>query len=553
MDNFISGGLEMNNKSRFLVAGVLAVLCAAVTANAYVFDNFESAPSGWTGDSRVVISNGAPQPRGASSFYIPTLATITNTVGPISDRKVWTDFFTVPRQFVSESSSAPTVDTNATAQFFVNSNGMWVTISGDGAGGTVTNVSSAALLSGTTYPTVTQYSAFYHVSVLHDYASSNWSLFVDNVPLATNLHFIASGVSTHAWFQVQNLGGNVSNVCWLDDFLITNKMATSGSGNTITNVVPGTTIPVADALAGFGAVTDPRPTNKTVGVIANGVNFSFGRMVTNDQRTFVMVGTGNYDLSGLSPKGALDANGSFTDTGSFVAGTKQYYKLVTTSADGSVVVTNNETYAAYRQSRALNRIYYVGAPVDPRDGDRTVGGTLGNQLASGLATGDMMYIYTNGASQPLEYRLNVALGGWLGVSGESTGISIPVGQGVTIRRVSGLGASSTNTFLAGTVPSNAPPVVIYPGYNIVSWPYASPGTLAGKFTDLTPATTVIKDYIYLQNGGSDIKFGHLSASSAWMSGYDLNGGTLVNDTLQPGAAIVIRHIGPGNGTWTPSP
>jgi len=434
------------------------------------------------------------------------------------------------------------VDTNATAQFFVNSNGMWVTISGDGAGGTVTNVHSATLLAGTTYPTVTQYSAFYHVSVLHDYASSNWSLFVNDAPIATNLNFIASGVSTHQWFQVQNMGGNVSNVCWLDDFLITNRMATSGSGNTLTNVVPGTTIPVADALAGFGAVTDPRPTNEAVGASSSGVSLDFGRIFPAN-RKYVVLGGAN--LSGLTSNGVLNGAGVYVDSTSLASGTRAYYKIVTESEDGSVSVTNDETYAAYRQPRAKNRTYYVGAPIDTTDGNRTLSGSFGTQLKSGLATGDVVYIYNGVASSP--QTLNPTTN-W---SGDSLNVNIPAGQGLRIERRSG-GAATSSTYLVGTVPTNAAPVTIVPGFNIVSWPYGSTGSL-NSFSNLIAATaTSIQDYIRLQNNTDNITLAHYTAGG-WKSGFLLGGGgtQVLNPTLEPGAGILIYHVPGGDAQWKP--
>lgn len=530
-------------------ASVLVFLLAAVTASAYVTNNFNTGliDSSWQNSSSAVISNSASPltHEGAGSLFIPIRSTATNVTGSgsaASEKKVWTDFYTIPRPFYSDTLSSPVVDTNATAQFFVNTNGLWVTISGNG-----TNVCRTVINpSGATYPTVTQYTAFYHVSVLHDYTNLKWSLFVNDLLLATNLSFIASGVTAHTWFQVQNLGGSSNDVCWLDDFLVANKVPASGA-NALTNTVPGTTVPVSDALAGFGSISDPRPTNQTVGVVVGGVNLSFGRLVA-DGRTYTMLGSSNYNLSGLASNGAVVA-GSFTDTGWGASDTRRYYKLITVSPDGGIAVTNDETYAAYKQARTKNSIYYVGGPVDPRDGDRTVGGTLGAQLASGLATGDKMYIYFDGVGTPEEYTIDGA-GNW---SVGNTSKVIPLGQGVMIRRLSGTGAATTNAFLAGTVPTNASPVTIYPGFNIVSWPYAAAGSMstAGKFTGITRAGVgTINDYFYMQNNSSSVKYGHFDASGVWKAGFDLGTPNVFSEALQPGAAIVIFHSG-ANGQWNP--
>jgi len=537
MDNFISGGLEMNNKSRFLVASALAVLCAAVTANAYVFENFELANGAkpWPGDSGVIVTNGGVK-NNSFSLYIPVLSTVTNIPSPtISDRKVWTDFFTVPRQFVSESSSAPTVDTNATAQFFVNSNGMWVTISGNGGTGLLTNVCTNVLVSGIgSYPTADQYAVFYHVSVLHDYAASNWSLFVNDKPLATNLHFIASGVSTHAWFQVQNLGGNSNNICWLDDFLITNKVATSGSGNAITNVVPGTTIPLADALAGFGTMQDPRKTNQTIGVSGTGVALTFGGGAGNGN--YVMYGTPNFDLSSLVSNGVVSGN-TFTKNSVLDGTTNRYFfKLLTVAQDGSVVYTNDETYAAYKQYRHSNKYSIVGVPVQITD--RSMHGVMGTQLASGLSNGDIIQMTQNGTP----YRYKLGGGSWSDQLGNDPGelkqwalgvgmVVLPYDINTSPSYFAGLKKDSTNA-VSVTVANNV--------WNYLAWVH-NDKTFTSNGSNVLGFLASTNDYIYIQTNGAANFLAAKYDGASWRTlVYPWNPITL---TVKAGDGIVYKTFG----------
>ena len=534
----------MKNKSRFLVAGALAILCAAVTANAYVSDNFNSGVGyppdvvrGWVSQSGVIVSNSSPiTPTSAGSLYIPIFSTVSNT-SPVSGvLRVWTDFYTVPRPFVSDSSSSPAIDTNATAQFFVNSNGMWVTISGDGGAGILTNVCTNVLVSSIgDYPTVTSYSVFYHVSVLHDYASSNWSLFVNDKPIATNLNFIASGVSTHEWFQVQNLGGSSNNVCWLDDFLITNKMATSGSGNTITNVVPGTTIPVADALAGFGTLQDPRKTNQTIGVSGSGVALTFGGGAGNGN--YVMYGTPNVDLSSLVSNGVVSGN-TFTNNSVLDGTTDRYFfKLLTVAQDGSVVFTNNETYAAFRQSRAPNTYSIMGVPVlygDPTNG--TMAGRMGTELKNGLSNGDVLTIVTNGAA----YVYTMNGGGWSSTDDADGSKQWSPGVGMVLKRTA-LGIPTSSYFAGFKITNSVQVAITNNSWAYLAWPH-NDKVFSGNGSNVLGFVATTDDYIFIQTNGTANFISARFKGTTWKRGATGAGADLAL-TIRPGDGIIYKTTG----------
>ncbi len=552
----------MKKKLSVLMASALAFLCAAVTVDAFVFDNFEapgqgSVPSnslGWTVQSGVIVSNKPSGGAGARALYVPISSGVTNS-SVVNTNKVWTDFFTVPRYFVSTISTytsaagvvisgrtAPDIDTNATAQFFVNTNGMWVTISGNGAGLLYTNVCANALIPGLTYPTVTQYSTYYHVSVLHDYSASNWSLFVNDVPIATNLRFIVNGaVSKHEWFQVQNLAGETTNFCWMDNFLVTNKMATSSSGsgaNALTNMVPGTTIPVADALLGFGSVQDPRPTNLTVGVVGDtAINLTFGR-VYDDGRSYVVYGTPNYTLNNLSSNGLL-SGASYTDTVSLVSDTRQYYKLVTVSGDGSVAVTNDETYAAFKQYRTAGKYAIFGVPVSYLSPtDRTMGGEMGNQLKTGLGNGDEITITTNGSG----YRYYINGGDWASRDHLDDSLTKQWGPGNGILVKSSLSGAS---YFAGFKQTNAVSIGLpNNAWTYVTWPH-NDKTLSGNGNSVLGFIAGNKDIAYIYtNGATSLVYAMFDGTSGtWKNGsYPY---PALSITLKPGDGIIYKAVGGG--------
>jgi len=534
----------MKKELAVFIASTFAILFATVTANAYVFDNFESPgqtpgspPSGWGYANGVLVSNVGVKIDNAS-LYIPTTLGVTNLAGA-AGTKIWTDFYTVPRPFVSGSQDAPTIDSNATAQFFVNTNGLWVTISGNGGSGFQTNTWTQPVLAGMTYPTVTQYSAFYHVSVLHDYSASNWSMFVNEVLLATNLQFISSGVSAHAWFQVQNLGGNGTNVCWLDNFLVTNKIATTTTTNGMTNAVPGTTIPVVDALAHFGSVQDPRPTNKTVGVVgAGGVGLTFGRVVA-DGRQYVVYGTPQYNLSGLSSNGVLSGN-SYTDNVSLVSGTRQYYKLVTVSSDGGAALTNDETYAAYKQFRAAGSTYIMGVPLEyVNSSDRSMGGQMGLQLGSGVSASDVLTITTNGVSYT--YRWNGVQWNWLSGTGPAdSSCTKQWGAGVGMALTRGSSGGSTVSYFAGIKETNAVSVAVPSGaWTYLTWPHNDAAFNNGSVLGFAATTG---DYIYIQTNGAANFVPARFNGTTWNT--RMNGtGPALSLNLGPGDGIVYRTAG----------
>jgi hypothetical protein len=540
---FFLGG-DMKKKIASLLAGALAVLCVAVTANATAqFYNFESSTSGWAGGSGVALSN-ASFTHGASSLVVRVDNVVSNDVNGDLGNTVWTDFYTIPVRYSSAVNPNPVVDPAATGQFYVNSNGFWVTMSG--SGGSVINVCTQSLVTGMTYPTVTQYTAFYHVSVFQDYAAKKWSLFVNNVPLAENLSFIDQDAVAHDWFQVQNFGGHSTNVCWLDDFLLTNAMVTTGGAgtNTLTAVVPGTTLPIADALVNFGSTADPRPTNETVGVAGAGsIALGFGRVV-DDGRKYVVYGTTDHLLGGLTSNGiASIISGSAYFTNSPLVGTtnRYYYKLVTISSNGAAATTNTEAYAGFKQYRYANQYSIAGHPVQTTD--RTMGGEMGAQLAIGLPNGSTVKMIAPGGTT---YTYTLSNMTWSDPANDLDGTnSWPEGVGLLVEPF----GSPTPSYFAGIKTTNAVSVIVSNAWTYLSWVHDDE-VFSGNGSAVLGFSPTVNDYIIIQTNGSS------SFYSAKFNGTTWNGlvrpWNPLNLTIKAGDGMIYYNANPSDRTFNSS-
>lgn len=526
------------------VAGLVLSITSSVSFG-YGSEGFESTFPGasWTIGAEVVVSNGAPPiaRSGAKSLVVNVLNSLTNTLSAGNSGLVWTDFWTKP---VRLSVPAPALDSNATAQVFVNSNGLWCTLSG--ATG-VTNVWASPLVSGAVYPTVNVAAAssvatnWFHVSVLHDYARSNWSLYVQDVPLATNLSFIASGVNAGAWFQMQNLGGVSSNIAWLDDFLVTNKvpvtLADTNSPGATNGITPAYT------LTYFNTLGDPRPVETNFGVAKSiGPNAVALSYIPQPNQTYVLLGGLNPDMSGMHGIATAAVNGisSLVDTNALTATTNRYfYKVVTLSpVDGTFALANEDTYAWFRQDVSTpNRWYYSGVPVVY---DSATSSSLTNLAGAQFAAG--LHADNDGVADIIVagdsiYWLSPTTN-WTPTVG--TAPNLTVGSGVAIRRLSG--GVSGPIVVAGAWSSSIGSVAISPGWNILGWPYdiaataancGFPGRLGDRFTVARGS-----------NAQTAQKY-----QTGWKFGPTVDLGA--SDWPQPGEGFLYYYSGSSATTWTP--
>ena len=482
------------------VGALMGLIYSAGATTGYLSDDFSGRtegqspdPSlGWGVASGVIVTNHLPH-SSANALFVPVLSGATNNFGiSTNNGQVWTDFYTKP---IRLSTSSPAVDTNATAQVFVNSNGIWCTLSGAGDGETVYTNTWASILTGVgTYPTVEVASTWRHVSVLHDYAASRrkWSLFVDDKLLATNLGFIANvqsgSLTNYSWFQVQNLGGDPSNVVWVDDFVVTNKIPSTASGTLGATNAIGTTngIPPAYALNYFGISGDPRPVSTNFGLATNigptAVSLQFH---AQPYQQYVLIG-------GQSPLGAMstistvlvDAAGTsnfVADAGALSGSRSNYfYKILTVSTvDGTVVFTNSETYAWYRQDRpVMNRWYYSGIPVSYEvSSNNTLASLAGQQLAQGLSGSDNDAVADRLMVGSDTFYLTLS-GNWEDVNAGTVSpgtITLKPGTGVSIYRKAG-SSSLNKAIVSGLWTNSITAISLRHGWNKLIWPYDTVAT-----------------------------------------------------------------------------
>ena len=461
---------------------------------------------------------------GSFSLNVPGLSSATNLLtSQIGEAtKVWTDFWTVPVK--CDEGYFPTIDTNATAQVYMNASSNWVAYSGTGSGGLVTNEILATT-------TASSY-GYYRVSILSDYGVKKYSLFINDNCIGTNLNFISTNTAdeTSRWFIIQNGGG--TNACFFDEYQFTTNMS-----GVLTNEVAGGGISQSDALMLFGTVA-PRPVATNAAIIGTEVAWKFG--VEGTGESIVLGGATTNTIT--TSNGVLNTtSGQFTNDMASVS--KYFYKIIRRSADSSVTITNAEIYAAYKQERAQRVSYIVGTPVNPLDGDRTLGGPLGRQLASGLSLNDEITVYSGGTGVTYPRDAN---GNWVGASG----VTLAPGQGVKITRLS-MGATSSS-IIAGTLPTNSiTPIPLAEGPNAVAWPYEKSGSLNG-FANLTGTNGyALNDYILVQTNSTQVLLGYYCSPGVWRENITPGAGNVFNPTLKAGDGMIIYHTNGVTATWGP--
>jgi hypothetical protein len=266
----------------------------------------------------------------------------------------------------------------------------------------------------------------------------------------------------------------------------------------------------------------------------------FGRTY-DDGRFYTVYGTTSRTIDNLSSNGTL-INGLFSSIAPISNPSIRYfYKISMSSEDNEYSITNNETYALYKQSREKNRIYFSGVPIDIPN--RTIGGNLGKQLAYGLSMNDTLTVYNNGIANTFALQAN---GVWSGIN---TNTIVAMGQGVMIKRFN-TGSETSTTILFGTLPTNQPPpITINNGINLLAWGQKTNDYLS-SLTGMMPETTVPKDYLYLQNLTPDITLLRY-AVDGWRTGIRINSGILTNLTFNEGAGILLFHDNNNASQWNP--
>lgn len=590
-----------------LVAGV--VLAGTALAGNYVRDNFEGIAGGTVLRTRpqwgasavtVIVTNmGSNAYSPTNAVLLPVLESMTNTVaaGTVSNI-VWTDFWTITRPFHSPESIAPDLDANATAQFFVNTNGYWVTMSRAG-GSVVTSLYTKNAYNVDLDPLPNTGTNWCQVSVCHDYSNKVWSLFVGGVPVATNLGFLNQGVSNYQWLAVQSVGGDASNTTFMDDLLITNAVPDTLTGDFYDNGLRD-----AWELMYYGHIDSGISAASSAVVRADGFTleqisamgippetedaypfafqYAFGinspAVTTMDptntapdaMRISLVVGAGrtNRLLGTTSPTGNFTQNvGSFYtgpngETNWFIdptalgRGSRYFYRLVGVSPDGMVTITNPVTYAWYQQSRAIEGTnYWVGVPVAYGSNNR-LNSDLGRHLSQGLLgddddnKADSLTVYN-----PSQQTFSLGTDGkWypLGGGAESS-FAIERGWGILIRS-RGLGSAGpfggvTFSVMAGQkVTNTTATVTINRGMNMLTWPYDVSTNLIAILSGGTASDsdTNLSDRIW---------FGNNQSVRLWDNGWhyvpNTGDASITNISLNPGEGFFYRSRNAGARPWSP--
>ena len=591
-----------------LVAGV--VLAGTALAGNYVRESFEGIAGGTVLRTRpqwgasavtVIVTNmGSNAYSPTNAVLLPVLESMTNTVaaGTVSN-VVWSDFWTITRPFHSPESIAPDLDANATAQFFVNTNGYWVTMSRAG-GAVVTNLFTNDAYNVNLDPLPNTGTNWCHVSVCHDYSNKVWSLFIGGVPVATNLGFLNQGVSNYQWLAVQSVGGDSSNTTFLDDLLITNAVPdtltgdddgnglrdawelmyygsiTSGISAVSSSVVrvDGFTLEQISAIGippstedvypfafqyAFGintpAVTTMDPTNTP----SDAMRIA---LVVGADRTNRLLGTkfptGNFTQNiGSFYTGPNGETNWFVDSTALDRGDQYFYRLVGVSPDGLVTITNPVTYAWYQQSRAITgTTYWVGVPVDYGSNNR-LNSDLGRHLSLGLkgdgesGLADRLTVYN-----PTQQTF------WLGddrkwrllgdLSGNESSFAIERGWGVLIRSYGsgsvGPFGGAVSVMAAAKITNTTATVTITNGLNMLAWPYDVSTNLIALLSGgmANDSDTNLSDRIW---------FGNNTSLRLWTNGWhyipNTGDASITNIPLNPGEGFFYRSRKAGERVWSP--
>lgn len=273
-----------------------------------------SSLSGWDASSATVSvqpSNAIPVAAGTNAVVVPVNQTATNLVVAAAPAKLWTDL-QLDEALRMLPGSVVDVDTNAIAQFYMNTNGamvvwdraagQWLTYSNDVWGNAVSSFSPGA---------------WARISLFKDYASRKVAVFLNGHLLRTQLDFINTNRTDFAGFKVVGSG---DNPVYLDEVWITNNVP---AGLTTDVDLDG----MADALElqNYGNLTTWRRWTNTVSAGAHGT-------VTPGSSTCIYGTTVNYAFS-ANPGYAI---GTVSTDGVAVA----YSGSVTTGAFAWVIATD---------------------------------------------------------------------------------------------------------------------------------------------------------------------------------------------------------------------
>jgi hypothetical protein len=579
---------------------------SAISAGA----SLQSGHSPWGASSiSVVVTNINGHDAGSSSassncVAIPVLTTLSNAVdvalNQMSNTNIWTDFWTIPRPFVSVYEAAPTVDPNSSAMFFVTG-GVWAVVYG--AGGETTNLCSKDIFNDDV--DVVDGTAWCRVSVLHNYNTHKWSLFINGAPVKTNMGFIgnANPGDKYDWFSVQNGGGDAADVTWIDDVMVTNRvpatLTNDGDNDGLRDAwelmyygnlaATSTTVQASgfnnDQLDTLGAnpnvvsASEPGGASLTEYVFGDTTNTAFVSAAPPDvsspnlNLTFQVVSNRLYRVLGSTTYNGVFGDPRFTfvtdaseqrvqtHTGVLASdSTNYYYRLVAETTNGGVVFreTNAITYAVHSQARGEAGVaanFWVGLTVDYGTSN-TLSSTFGTQLAQGLHAGepdegDQVTIYW-----PRQTTFYLSPSGWAKYPGDQgpLGVSsnIPVGIAMVVQKLGYGNSEGTRTVFSGAMLTSASAhiPVVGTNWNMISCPYEGSNSIASLTCGAANANVAAADRVWLYRNGQ------YQQLRRWPSGWQFEPKTATAPTTTPWGYLqlgegVFYYNATNASTWNP--
>lgn len=538
----------------------VSLVCASILGSAaladYVGENFDLSNNGPVSDvgtwkasgSSVVVTNNVKYHSASKAVMIPTLQTVSNAPS-IADTRVWTDFWTIPRPFVSLD-AAPEVPSSASAQFFI-SNTAWAVMSGP-SGTTVRTYTSDWAT--TNISVVNDESTWQHVSVLHDYNTSKWVLFVNGGPVSSNCVAFMSTVPGYGWFSIENGGGDSSNRTWLDDVLITNRIPASlvrdDDGDTMldawelmyfndlgvkqladagTKPDGGNYTLAEESYLRTDPLANSEPTASYVEeMVFNGTNASIRSMETNGATGMRL----DFDVSAGRTYKVLytpSLGVGYTVAGQFSTGeggetnwwihpnalpnVRGYYKLNLIAGPWSL--TNNQVYTYFLRSRERTLAnpgasFWEGVVVDYGPSN-TLASTLGQQFAQGLDALDLLRVFAGGG----ETTFRLESGNWVkqGTGPIDVNTPIPLGAGMIISRAT-QGTGKTAIMSGHMITSNSISLQVGLGTTMLVWPFEGSNDLNAANANFRTANNA-NDYIWVYINGVYKKLRKPQGTGAW--------------------------------------
>lgn len=482
---------------------------------------------------------------------------MTNVASAANYTNVWTDLVIKPGQMFWDSVTN-SVRADTTVAFYVNTNGYIVALNGSNweqldqfLGGATTNGQ------------VDLKTNDWVRLVLHsDYVSDTWSLYVvTNAVSATNdlarmvgdnLAF-AHAANNYNGIRFTNFNGAAEGKGYIDNVYITT--ARPDIVDTDGDLIPDNfetawgMDPESPAVDTGGAPTPD--VQEYVWGTTSIVHITRGELVTaagNDvqlfvnsvgsNRTYTIYGstlpTGTLSYVGAFNTGPAGANNSYTDNG--IVGSQSKFFYTVSSTMSGMTVTDTVEFAWYKQDRTANSTWYpCSTPVDYPAGSNNLNSTLGTQLATGLGSGDELYVLTGGTW--VGYTWNGTQ--WLNIiGGAPANKTITAGTGMFIQRKSAA-RSRTNTVLLGNKRTNANyTATVSANWNMLGWAHHLSQTEGANAGAANAGWNFLKSGAVGSTSTNADQIWIYSTSSGWKGFRLLNG------------------VGANNGRWyrfSPSP